>query len=161
MFKPISASFAAFALGASTVAVPALAQDSPVVGAWDTKIESPMGEFPATWIFASADEGYTLEIEMAAPEGGGMGGPPPEMTIYDLVIEDTKFSFIQAMATPQGDMEIAITGVVDGDALSAEASTDFGNMPISGTRAAHSGDIAEEAEAESSSTAEATASGQS
>lgn len=124
----------AFALAASVLAAPAIAQESPVLGAWDTKVESPMGEFPAKWTFAQGEEGPTLDIEPVQAEGGP-GGPPMEMTVSDLVIEEGAFSFTQSVATPQGDMAIAITGTVDGDALAAEANTDFGAMPITGTRA--------------------------
>ena len=105
-----------------------------MLGAWETKVESPMGEFAAKWTFAQGDEGPTLDIEPVAAEGAP-AGPPMEMTVSDLVIDADAFSFTQSVATPQGDMAIAVAGAVDGDALAAEANTDFGAMPITGTRA--------------------------
>lgn len=125
--------FAALAASVAFIATPAMAQDSGVVGTWNTAVETPGGNFESAWTFAEDGGVYTLEMENAPAEGGP--GGDMEATTSDVVVEGNTFSFKQAVTTPQGAMEIAISGTVDGDALTAEANTDFGAMPISGTRA--------------------------
>lgn len=125
--------FSALAAGAALIASPAMAQDSAVEGTWNTAIQIPGGAtIESAWTFVHEGDGYLLEMEDLgeAPAGGA-----PDIATSDIVVEGNDFSFKQAVTTPQGAMEITIAGTVDGDALTAEAKTDFGAMPITGTRA--------------------------
>lgn len=123
---------AALAASVALVSAPAMAQDSAVVGTWNTAIEIPGGQtIESAWTFAEGGDGYTLEME----DGSEGPGADMESTTSDIIIEGDSFSFKQAVTTPQGAMEISISGTVEGDALTAEANTDFGAMPITGTRA--------------------------
>ena len=127
--------FAALALGASLIASPAFAQDSSVVGTWDTEAVTDFGTFAATMTFAETGDGYTIEI--VDQDAGGGAGPaaPTESTISDVVIEGDSFAFKRSMTTPQGAMELSYSGTVEGDTLTASVDSDFGAIPVTGTRA--------------------------
>lgn len=125
-------------LGASLIAAPATAQDSPVVGTWNTEAVTDFGTFAATMIVSEAEDGYAVEIIDQAPEGGAPAGgaaPAMESTISDVSVDGSEFSFKRSMTTPQGAMEISYTGNVEGDSMTASANTDFGAIPVTGTRA--------------------------
>ena len=135
MFKTIR--FAALVAGASLMAVPALAQSSPVVGKWNTESVTDFGTFRATMTVAQEGGAYTVNIQDIAPEGGagaGGGGAMPS-TISDVVVDGSKFSFKRKLTTPQGEMNFSYTGAVEGDKLTAEVDTgQFGKIPFTGTR---------------------------
>jgi hypothetical protein len=134
MFKTIR--FAALVAGASLLAVPALAQDSPVLGKWATAVVTDFGTFNAVMTVAQEGGAYTVNIQDIAPEGGagaGGGGAMPS-TISDVVIDGSKFSFKRKLTTPQGEMNLTYNGTVDGDALTAEVGSDFGPLKLTGTR---------------------------
>lgn len=125
---------AALAAGASLMAAPALAQGSPLVGTWDTAVETDFGKFEATMTVAQAANGYTVEIKDKAQQGGQ--GPAPAMpsTISDVVIDGANFTFKRKLTTPQGEMNLAYSGSVEGDTLTGEVGSDFGAMKLAGTR---------------------------
>ena len=133
MLKKISLALAA---GASLLAVPALAQSSPVVGTWDTAAVTAFGTFKSQIIVTEANGAYAVEMkdipaEGAPADGGGMTPGP----ITDVVIDGANFSFKRKLTTPQGDMNLAYTGKVDGNSLTAEVDTGaFGKLPVTGTR---------------------------
>lgn len=124
-----------FAAASLCVSAPAMAEDSPVVGSWDTVAKTDFGNFQAVMAFAATAEGYTVEITDVPPEGAP-AGPPMESTVSDLVVDGGSFSFKRQLTTPQGPMELTYTGSVEGDALTAEANSAFGAIPVTGTRAA-------------------------
>mgnify|MGYP000462919371 CR=1 FL=1 len=126
---------------AAFISAPALAADSPVVGTWATVADTQMGKFEATMTVAETDGGYSVDIVDAPmpPPPGAPGGPesappPMESEISDVVVDGSSFSFKRKLTTPQGPMELTYTGTVDGDALTGEANSDFGAIPITGTR---------------------------
>ena len=130
MFKTIR--FATLVASASLIAVPALAQSSPVLGTWNTEAVTDFGTFKATMKVAEANGAYTVEMTDVPAEGA-----PPAMpsTISDVVVDGTTFSFKRKLSTPQGEMDLAYTGTVDGDKLTAEVDTgQFGKLPVTGTR---------------------------
>ncbi|TIX51020.1 hypothetical protein [Alteraurantiacibacter aquimixticola] len=140
--------FAALAFGGALAATPAAAQETPVLGAWNTEAVTDFGTFAAVLTVAEAEDGYTVTMVDQAPAGGAGAAPPPPMesTISDVVVDGNSFSFKRSMTTPQGPMDLSYTGSVEGDALTAQVASDFGNIPVTGTRAEAEAEEAEEAE---------------
>jgi hypothetical protein len=126
----------ALAAGTSLLAMPALAQSSPVVGTWDTAAVTDFGTFKSQITVTEANGSYAVEMkdipaEGAPADGGGMTPGP----ISDVVVDGASFSFKRKLTTPQGEMNLAYAGKVDGDKLTAEVDTgQFGKLPVTGTR---------------------------
>lgn len=72
------------------------------------------------------------------PEGGDAqgpgGGPPPESTISDVMVDGNTLTFKRELKLDQGPMTLSYTAMVDGDTMTGQAHTDFGPIPITGTR---------------------------
>jgi hypothetical protein len=133
MFRTIR--LAALAVGASLIAVPAFAADSPVVGTWATVAETEMGNFEATMTVAEASDGYSIEMvdaSMAGPDGSA--APAMASTISDVKVDGSKFSFKRTIDFQGQGMVLSYEGAVDGDTLTASANSDFGAVPVKGTR---------------------------
>lgn len=124
---------AVLAAGLSFIAAPALAA-SPVVGTWATAVDVQGMKIEATMTFAEADGGHTVEIKDGPMPGAPADAPPMEGTISDVVVDGAKFSFKRALVTPQGAMNLAYSGTVDGDSLTGEVASDFGPIALTGTR---------------------------
>ena len=126
--------FAAAAVaGSLAFAAPALAEDSPVLGTWATEAKTDFGTFKSNWTVAQADGAYTVEV-VDAPMEGGPGGPPPESTISNVKVEANTLSFTRSLKMEQGPMDLKYTVTVDGATMTGQASSDFGPIPITGTR---------------------------
>ena len=127
--------FAVLAAGASLMAVPALAADSPVVGTWNTEAVTDFGTFKATMTVAEANGTYTVDMKDVPLEGAPPAPPSPPGAITDVVVDGAKISFKRKLTTPQGEMTMTYTGTVEGDKLTAEADIgEFGKIPVTGTR---------------------------
>lgn len=124
---------AAAAAGSLAFAAPALAEDSPVLGTWATEAKTDFGTFKSNWTVAEADGAYTVEV-VDAPMEGGPGGPPPESTISDVKVEGNALSFTRSLKMEQGPMDLKYTVTVDGATMTGQANSDFGPIPITGTR---------------------------
>lgn len=134
-------------LGSAMLAAPLAAHEhEAILGNWDTVLETPMGSFEAGLTVAYGEEGYTVQIEDRPPEGGE-AMPPMESTISDVAVEGDTVTFLRSLTTPQGPMELTYTLTADGDALSGEAASSFGGVPITGTRAGSADPMEEAAEA--------------
>jgi len=131
MFKAIR--FAALA-AATLMSVPALAAGSPLVGVWDTVAKTDFGELKATMTVTEAGDGYAIDIKDVPLEGAPPQPPAPPGAITDIVVNGPIFSFKRKLTTPQGDVELAYSGTVDGNTLIAEVNSQFGKVPVSGTR---------------------------
>jgi hypothetical protein len=125
-----------------TFGSPASAQSSPVIGSWETVADTPIGKLSSRVTFAKSGDAYTVNIKDApiappegAPAGGAAAGPPPESKISDVVVNGNNFSFKRSLTTDQGPMVLNYSGKVDGDKLTAQAASDFGDVPITGSRA--------------------------
>ncbi|HYD23387.1 MAG TPA: hypothetical protein VEB68_01215 [Croceibacterium sp.] len=130
MFKTVR--FAVLA-GAAFMAAPALAQGSPVVGTWATAVETDFGKFEATMTVAETDSGYSVDFK-DVPQAGGQGPGPMPSVVSDVVVDGPKFAFTRKLTTPQGEMTFAYSGAVEGDTLSGQVGSDFGQMKLAGTR---------------------------
>ena len=122
---------AALALGASLFATAALAQESSVVGVWNTQAVTDFGTFASTLTVIEDEGGYLVTIEDAPVEGM----PAMEGTVSDVVVDGSTFSFKRSLTSPQGPMELVYTGSVEGDAMTATATSPIGAIPVTGTRA--------------------------
>ena len=131
MFKAIR--FAALA-AATLMSVPALAAGSPLVGVWDTVAKTDFGELKATMTVTEAGDGYAIDIKDVPLEGAPPQPPAPPGAITDIVVNGPIFSFKRKLTTPQGDIELAYNGTVDGNTLIAEVNSQFGKVQVSGTR---------------------------
>lgn len=94
----------------------------PFVGTWDVVVDSPMGTTENTLIIASdmtgtieSQDAPTLEISNVASDGNSVS--------YDVVFD------IQGQ-----QLAAKFEGTIDGDSLSGEYITDFGNASVTGTR---------------------------
>ena len=130
-FRSFAAAVAA--AGLLAVAAPAVAQGSPVVGTWATEAKTDFGTFKSSWTVAEAGGAYTIEV-VDAPMEGGPGGPPPESTISDVKVDANTLSFTRSLQMEQGPMNLKYSVTIDGNALSGQATSDFGPIPITGTR---------------------------
>jgi hypothetical protein len=122
---------AAFALAASLLSTPALAQESPVLGTWNTQAVTDFGTFAATMTVMDDEGSYIVTMEDVPVEGM----PAMEGSISDVVVDGTSFSFKRSLTSPQGPMELAYAGSVEGDSLTATVTSPMGAIPVTGTRA--------------------------
>lgn len=123
--------FAALALAASLFSAPALAQESPVLGTWNTQAVTDFGTFSATMTVMDDEGAYIVTMEDAPVEGM----PTMEGTISDVVVDGASFSFKRSLTSPQGPMELTYSGSVEGDNLTATVASPMGAIPVTGTRA--------------------------
>jgi hypothetical protein len=129
-----SVRFAAFAAAASLMAAPALAADSPVVGTWDTAIDVQGQKMTAEITVAQAGDAYTVAIKDGPMPGAPADAPAMPSTISDIVVDGAKLTFKRKLTTPQGEMNLTYTANANGDALTGEIGSDFGPVPMTGTR---------------------------
>lgn len=125
----------ALAFAAALFAAPAMAQDSPVLGTWNTQAVTDFGTFASTITVLDDEGSYIVLMEDVAPAGGGEAPPAMESSISDVVVDGASFSFTRTITSPM-EMSLAYSGSVDGDSLTATATSDFGAIPVTGTRAA-------------------------
>ena len=129
MFKTIR--FAVLVAGASLMAVPAHAQSSPVVGAWDTEAVTDFGTFKATLTVTEANGAYAIEMKDVPAEGAP---PPGASSISEVSVTGADFSFKRTIDFQGQPIVLNYSGKVDGNALTATATSDFGAIPVKGTR---------------------------
>ena len=84
-------------------------------------------------------DAYAVDIK-DQPMAAGAGAPPadatpPPTTLSDVKVDGSTFSFKRTIESPQGTIALDYSGSVDGDALTAKAHSDFGDVDITGTRA--------------------------
>jgi hypothetical protein len=128
--------FAALAAAAIVVATPAFAADSAVAGTWATEAKSDFGTFKSTWTVAESGGTYTVDVKDAPMEGapGGGDGAPPKSTISNVAVDGSTLTFDRELV--MGDMTIKLSYKVtaDGNNLTGQTNSDFGDIPITGTR---------------------------
>ena len=129
MKKLAFAAAAAFAV----LAAPSLAADSPAAGEWAVEAKTDFGTFKSDWTVAEAEGAWTLEMA-DQPMEGGPGGPPPESTITNLKVDGGKLTFDRALDMGGQAFSMSYDLTVEGDTLTGTANSDFGPIPISGTR---------------------------
>ena len=122
--------------GAAFVSVPAFAADSPIVGTWATEAKSDFGTFKSTWTVAQDGNGYTVDVKDAPMEGAGApaGGDPPKSTISDVAVDGSTLTFNRELVMGDMTIKLAYKVTADGDTLAGQTHSDFGDIPITGTR---------------------------
>jgi opacity protein-like surface antigen len=120
------------AVAAAFLAAPAIAADSPAAGQWAIEAKTDFGTFTSDWTVA--EEGGAWAIEMKDAPMAGMDGPPPESTISNLNVDGAKVTFDRALDMGGQKFSMSYDLTVEGDTLSGTARSDFGPIPISGTR---------------------------
>ena len=129
------------AAGALLAASPAFAADSPVAGTWATVAKSDFGTFKSTWTVAQSGGAYTIDVKDAPPEGGAPGGDaggapsaPPKSTISDVMVDGNTLSFNRELVMGDMTIKLAYKVTADGNMLTGQTHSDFGDIPITGTR---------------------------
>ena len=96
-----------------------------LAGKWDVTFVTPGGEFPANATFT--EEGGKI----SGTFGSQMGEAPITGTV-----DGHTFKLTMTAQTPQGSMDVALTGEVDGDAIKGKAEiAGMGQMEWSAKRA--------------------------
>jgi hypothetical protein len=127
--------FAALAAAAVFATTPAWAADSPVVGTWATEAKSDFGTFKSTWTVAQNGGTYTVDVKDAPQEGGpGGDGPPPKSTISNVAVNGNTLTFDRELVMGDMTIKLAYKVTADGNALTGQTHSDFGDIPITGTR---------------------------
>lgn len=128
--------FAALAAAASLfVTTPAFAADSAVVGTWATEAKSDFGTFKSTWTVGQNGGTYTVDVKDAPQEGGpGGDGPPPKSTISNVAVDGNTLTFDRELVMGDMTIKLAYKVTADGNALTGQTHSDFGDIPITGTR---------------------------
>jgi hypothetical protein len=129
--------FAVFAAaGALFAATPAFAADSPVVGTWATEAKSDFGTFKSTWTVAQNGGAYTIDVKDAPQEGapGGGDGAPPKSTISNVAVDGGTLTFDRELVMGDMTIKLAYKVTADGNVLTGMTHSDFGDIPITGTR---------------------------
>lgn len=121
------------AAAAALFTAPALAADSPVEGAWAVEAKTDFGTFKSDWTVAEAEGAWTLDMK-DQPMEGGPGGEPPTSTISNVKVDGGKLTFDRALDIGGQKMSFTYDLTVEGDTLTGTANSDFGPIPISGTR---------------------------
>jgi hypothetical protein len=121
--------------GVTLVATPALAQSSPALGSWATEAKTDFGTFKSTMTIAQTGGAYTVAM-VDAPQTGpdGQPAPTPASTISDVQVNGANFSFKRTIDFQGMPIVLNYTGSVDGNTLTATANSDFGAIPVTGTR---------------------------
>ncbi|GAB1264383.1 hypothetical protein NBRC116493_12310 [Aurantivibrio infirmus] len=100
---------------------------NPVLGAWDVKLDSPIGELPGTLTFAEDGSG-TMMIEAPGAEG------QPPAAFQGVTYTDNNIEFSATLDAGGQQISLSFVGAVDGDNLTGNFDTDFGQMAVNGTR---------------------------
>ncbi len=94
----------------------------PFVGTWDVVVDSPMGTTENTLIIASDMTG-TIESQDA-----------PTLAISNVASDGNSVSYDVVFDIQGQQLAAKFEGTIDGDSLSGEYITDFGNASVTGTR---------------------------
>jgi hypothetical protein len=128
--------FAALAAaGALFAGTPAFAADSAVAGTWATEAKSDFGTFKSTWTVADNNGTYTVDVKDAPMEGApGGDGAPPKSTISNVKVDGATLTFDRELVMGDMTIKLAYKVTADGNALTGQTHSDFGDIPITGTR---------------------------
>jgi len=122
--SPAAAAPAAAAASASTTS--AASASGGLAGKWDVTLVTPGGEFPAT---------ATLTQDAPGKISGTFGSQMGEVPVAGTV-DGKSFKLTMSAQTPQGAMEVVMTGDLDGDAIKGKAEiAGMGQMEWSAKRA--------------------------
>ena len=124
------------AAGAMFAATPAFAADSPVAGTWATEAKSDFGTFKSTWTVTDNNGTYAIDVKDAPMEGapGGGDGAPPKSTISNVAVTGNTLTFDRELVMGDMTIKLAYKVTADGNTLTGQTHSDFGDIPITGTK---------------------------
>ena len=93
----------------------------PAVGMWDVSINTPVGEQSGVWTIAADGTGI-----MASDLG--------DQDIEGIILEGNSISFDVDIDAGGQSLSLSFSGTVEGDTLSGDFSSDFGDFSVTGTR---------------------------
>ncbi|MBT72367.1 MAG: hypothetical protein CMQ15_10080 [Gammaproteobacteria bacterium] len=110
----------------SCVAIMALlascaAPGSPGVGVWDVSIVTPVGEQGGTWTINADGTGI-------------MGSDQGDQAIEGIMFDGNSVAFNVDFDAGGQSLSLSFSGTVEGDSLDGEFDSDFGAIPVNGTR---------------------------
>ncbi|HIA47098.1 MAG TPA: hypothetical protein EYN96_03805 [Candidatus Hydrogenedentes bacterium] len=97
---------------------------NPAVGTWDMTVDSPAGVLPMT-LTINAD--LTGSILLTEPDEASFD-------ITDTAVDGQALTFGVTLEFQGQEIAAKFNGTVDGDAITGEIETDFGNASVEGTR---------------------------
>jgi hypothetical protein len=125
---------AAAMAGAVLFSVPAFAADSPIVGTWATEAKSDFGSFKSDWTVAKNGDAYTIDVKDAPMAGAPAGAAPPKSTISDVAVDGNTLTFKRELVMGDMTIDLDYKVTVDGDMMTGQSHSSFGDIPITGTR---------------------------
>ena len=97
----------------------------PIVGTWNLVLETPMGKQEPTFIVTQTDG--VLSGKFSSPQG--------ELEIPAITEADGVVTFDMNIEAAGQELLLKFSGTVDGDTMTGKFGSDFGDMPVTGTRA--------------------------
>jgi hypothetical protein len=97
---------------------------NPVVGMWDMTVDSPAGVLP---MMLTINPDLTGTITLTEPEVASFD-------IADTMVDGQSLTFSVTLEFQGQEIAAKFNGTVDGDVISGEIETDFGNATVEGTR---------------------------
>ncbi len=97
----------------------------PVVGTWNLVLETPMGKQEPTFIVTQTDG--ALSGKFTSPQG--------EVEVPAITDTDGVITFDMNIDAAGQQLLLKFSGTVDGDNMTGKFGSDFGDMPVTGTRA--------------------------
>jgi len=95
---------------------------NPAVGSWNISLDTPMGQFPAVMTIA-ADGTGSFNSDLA-----------PSMPISGITFNGNAVNFSTDVEAQGMQLTLVFNAEINGDTLSGELGTDFGDMAVTGTR---------------------------
>lgn len=100
----------------------ASAPSNPAVGMWDVSMDTPVGVMAAT-VTISPD----LSGNMSSTDLG-------ETPLDSLTVMENELKFSATIDAQGQTLTLDFTGMIDGDSLEGRFDSDFGPIPVTGTR---------------------------
>lgn len=116
--------FKSFIVVAATVILAACASTpaNPFVGMWELSINTPVGAMGATLDVSADMMGSMSSAELGATEMRG------------ITVTDNAVSFNVVVDAQGQTLALSFAGTIDGNTLTGNFDSDFGAIPVTGTR---------------------------
>ena len=115
---------AAAPAAAAAAAAPPPPPPPAIVGAWNLLIETPVGNQEPTFTVSLDDGALT----------GVFSGEQGDLEIPEITDTDGQIAFSMEIHAGGQQLKLDFTGTVDGDSITGSFASDFGDMPVTGTR---------------------------